>query len=275
MAFDPEITEDEDNYYIRIAAEDRGRAKRIPGRRWEPQLVKWVCPRTPAAYDAIRKEFVHPRDKVEITAPGGGVEVAKRAIEEPVASGDRDEPVEVPDPIVEELEGLNERLGESAGLLAGLMDGQRAILGKLTAQEQGRSEEEEIAAFSRYLMRVAAAGTKDDASFMELTRSFDIGVAPGDCVTLAHERVAESLREFTGRRGGSVAELIRIAEEQGHWSESGETWIPGVLRAVNRHRNDFGHPKMRRREDRVGLAALYFLELARVWSYFASDQVAD
>ncbi len=209
MAFDPEVTQDDDNYYIHIAAPDRVRAKRIPGRRWEPQQVQWVCPRTPAAYDAIRKEFVHPRDKVEITAPGGGAAVAERAIEEPVASGDRDEPVEVPNPFAEELEGLKEQLGESAGLLTGLIDGQRAILGKLTAQEEGRSEEEEIAAFSRYLMRVAAAGTKDDASFAELTRSFDIGVAPGDCVILAHEHVAESLREFTGRRGGECRRIDR------------------------------------------------------------------
>ena len=83
---DTEVTQDERNYYIRIAARDRERAKRIPGRRWDPDAVKWVCPRTQAAYDAIRREFRRPGDRVEIGPPPTPPEPAPR----PAAEIERD-----------------------------------------------------------------------------------------------------------------------------------------------------------------------------------------
>ncbi len=51
------LTETNNEYLLAIPAAQRERAKGIQGRRWNPQLRRWVYPRTNRTYDALVAEF--------------------------------------------------------------------------------------------------------------------------------------------------------------------------------------------------------------------------
>ncbi len=271
---DTEVTQNERNYYIRIAARDRERAKRIPGRRWDPETVKWVCPKTQAAYDAIQREFQRPEDRVEIEPPIAPPE----PVPQPPADSARSSPPEWVESLTglpNELEDIKAQAFTNAETLDRILKNQQAVLERLAAPESPPepSEPDDAGAFSRYLRRIAAAAAGNDASFIELTQSFDIAAAPLDCVSKAHNRIEASLREFMGAADSTVniPELIRSAERQGYWTES---WIAGTLHAMNYLRNSLSHEEMRS-EESVALATLYLLNLTRVWPHFASEQPPD
>ncbi len=72
-----QITEDADHYYVTIDREQRDRAKSIPGRVWNPEIRKWVYPRTSEVYRALRREFGGQPEKLRITAPNNGASASQ------------------------------------------------------------------------------------------------------------------------------------------------------------------------------------------------------
>ena len=141
---DTEVTQDSRNYYIRIAARDRERAKRIPGRRWDPERVKWVCPKTPAAYAAIMREFQRPDDGLAgIEPPAAAANpspppAAAAKPPPPPADSAGSGPPEwaarlsgLPD----DLEGLKIQAAAGAETLGRVLKTQQAVLDRLAAPE--------------------------------------------------------------------------------------------------------------------------------------------
>ena len=271
---DTEVTQDERNYYIRIAARDRERAKRIPGRRWDPETVKWVCPRTEAAYFAIQQEFQRLGDRIEIEPPP-----TPRALPaEPTADTEPSTPPEWAENLSglpDDLQDLRGQTAANAETLVRILKDQQAILERLAAPESVPEppEPDDATAFSRYLRRIAVAAAGHDPSFVQLTQSFDIAAAPVDCVVTAHKRIVASLREFTGETDENIGaqELIESAKQKGYWTEN---WVAGALHAMRHLRNSLNHKEVNSDES-VAMAALYLLNLTRVWPYFASEQPPD
>ena len=274
---DTEVTQDERNYYIRIAARDRERAKRIPGRRWDPQAVKWVCPKTQAAYDAIQREFRPPRDRVEIEPPPAPPKPAPRptADIEPRARSDW---AESPNGLPKELEDLKAQAAANAETLDRILTHQQAVISRLSVAEPAPKPQEPDAAagFSRYLRRITISAANGDPSWSALTEPFDVVSRPVECVTHLHEYLHQSLREFVGETDANAkfGELVRRAENQELFPKS-PVRIAATLYAMNHMRNLLVHPNPEKGmtpELRVPLAMLYFVNLSVIWPYFGAEQ---
>ncbi len=276
--FTTEITDDNQNYYIRIAASDRERAKRIPGRRWDPGIAKWVCPRTKVAYDAIKREFTRHDDRVEIGPPPDTSDtVPQFALET-----DRETPPDWAKGLIEipkELEDIKAGAAASAETMDRLLEQQQALLDKFSESEPTPdSQDTDISTvFSRRLLEIASSVAQHDVSFINLTQSFEIEDAPIDGVMRSHSSVETSLREFTGTSNQrcSFVELINIAKDQQLFPREPVNVVQELF-AMNRLRNSLAHPKNEMgKHTRTALAILYFLNLARVWPYFASEQPSE
>ena len=276
--FTTEITDDNQNFYIRIAASDRERAKRIPGRRWDPGIAKWVCPRTKVAYDAIKREFTRHDDRIEIGPPPD----TSDTLPESSVETDRETPPDWAKSLTEiprELVDIKAGAAASAETLDRLLEQQQAILDKFSNSEPNpASQEIDISTvFSRRLLEIASSIAQHDVSFIDLTRSFDIEAAPIDCVMRSHSCVETSLREFTGTSNQrcSFVDLINIAKNQELFPKEPVNVVQELF-AMNRLRNSLAHPKNEMgKHTRTALAILYFLNLARVWPYFASEQPSE
>ncbi|MCY3876177.1 MAG: hypothetical protein OXF88_18045 [Rhodobacteraceae bacterium] len=273
--FTTEITEDKQHYYIRITASERERAKRIPGRRWDPGIAKWVCPRTKVAYDAIMREFTRHDDRVVIGSPPAAPDTTPQQILEI----GRNIPPDWAKSLTEmpkELEDIKAGAAASTESLDRLLEQQQTILEMLSESEPapGPRDTETSTVFSRRLRDIAAGTAQHDASFIDLTQSFEIEDAPIDCVARSHSSVEKSLREFTGTSNPrtTFVELIDTAKKLELFPR-GPVNVVQELFAMNRLRNSLVHSKPDMdKHTRTALAILYFLNLARVWPYFASEQ---
>ncbi len=55
--FPIKVTEDQWQFLVRIPANQKERASRIAGRRWNPKIERWVYPKTLSTYEALSEEF--------------------------------------------------------------------------------------------------------------------------------------------------------------------------------------------------------------------------
>ena len=272
----PRISEDGQNYYIQIHAEDRERAKRIPGRRWDPISKVWVCPRTPDTYAAIQSEFKHPGDLVEISTPSPAsaksTPVAKRS-----ESGACPVWAEGLTNMPNEIEGL---AAQSAAITETVNRILETVERPPTSTEPSNLDESEASAtFSFQLRKIALSATKDDPSLSALLDdSFDIEMAPVELVMQMHEHVKICLREFVGTsdQRTRIPDLIDIAEHRKVFVETAPVRIAPTLIHMNRLRNLLAHPnESLTPELRTPIAILYVVNLSLVWPYFASEQMPE
>ena len=274
-----EVTEDKDNYYIRIAANDRERAKRIPGRRWDPGILKWICPKTQTAFDAINREFVRSSDLVKIgpplapTAPAPQPTGEDRRTLAPAWAGDLTG-------IPNELNDLRAQSAANAETLDKILEVQKAVFSRISAPEPAQvpQEPDMNAIFSAQLRKLALRAAGNDPSLAALVEeTFDVISAPVDLVSRLHQHVEQSLREFVGETDRSVnfPTLVEHAEGLGYFPKSTPIRIAQSLKTMNHLRNLLVHPSQEKgmtRELRAPMATMYFVYLAIVWPYFASEQ---
>ena len=269
-----EVTEDRHNYYIRIGANDRERAKRIPGRVWDPSVRKWICPRTPAAHDAICREFVRSGDLVKISAPP---RFANSSSGEPAKEKSKAPPVWAKDlaGLPSELEDLKAQSAANAETLERILDSQRTLINIIPTPEHVRvPPEPEAMVFSRYLRTIVLSAAGDDPSLAALIEeSFDIVSGPLEWVQRVHQRVDKSLREFVGETDPHTKfpGLVDRAENLRLFPERAPIRIARALKTMNHLRNLLVHEPISQ-ELRVPVATLYFVNLAVVWPYFAFEQ---
>ena len=67
--FPIEVTETDKDYAVKIAPGEKERAKKIPGRRWDPKRTRWVYPKTTACYRALKQEFGRDAAIFELAEP--------------------------------------------------------------------------------------------------------------------------------------------------------------------------------------------------------------
>lgn len=59
------LEETQSEYLLQISISQKERAKKIPGRRWDPDRVRWVYPKTRETLSAILKEFSPTEIEIE------------------------------------------------------------------------------------------------------------------------------------------------------------------------------------------------------------------
>jgi len=63
------VFENESNFLVEIPANQKTRASRIAGRRWDPNFVAWIYPKTIECYEALKTEFQKDADFFDIRKP--------------------------------------------------------------------------------------------------------------------------------------------------------------------------------------------------------------
>ncbi len=98
--FPIEVTENEWQFLVRIHASQKERASRIPGRRWNPEIGRWVYPKSTTTYDALTEEFKRDARVFEIRKP------ASKRLPKP------ESPPNDEDQSLDEWKDLNEKTSE-------------------------------------------------------------------------------------------------------------------------------------------------------------------
>ena len=83
------ITETEDEFHLKIPANQRARAKKIERREWKPTLKRWVYPRSMRTYNALVAEFQNDlSSSSSFTSPqlSPNTDTAKIQLEEEIES---------------------------------------------------------------------------------------------------------------------------------------------------------------------------------------------
>jgi hypothetical protein len=63
------VTEDQENFLVKIHYRDKDRAKMIAGRQWDGKRSLWVYPKNPETYDALLEQFKRDADVFDIRRP--------------------------------------------------------------------------------------------------------------------------------------------------------------------------------------------------------------
>lgn len=77
MAETIRLDQTDSEYLLYIPASQKERAKSIDGRRWDPERVCWVYPRTGRTYDALIAEFGDDLVTIKVTRPSAASQVTK------------------------------------------------------------------------------------------------------------------------------------------------------------------------------------------------------
>jgi hypothetical protein len=78
------LTEDQTHYLLYIHASQKERAKAINGRRWDPERLCWMYPKTPSVYREIIAEF--GEELIENTATPASASISPKDFHEEINS---------------------------------------------------------------------------------------------------------------------------------------------------------------------------------------------
>lgn len=277
--FPIEVTETAEDYEVKIAPGEKERAKKIPGRRWDPGRTRWVYPKTIRSYRALRKEFQRDAAVFELREP------APKRVPAPAP------PVSTPDePTVRKrLEDLDEgvrtilsivdNVEKSARATQRLVEGAYPTSESKTDGEIDLTDRTNLQDLERTLKKLACQ-VSDDPSFEVWMREMEPLRYPREFVESTHEEIKRNLQQMLGVGGSGRYPFPELVSRL-----QGEDLLPAspvpkpayVLRAMNDHRNRFAHARRHNfsNEERLTRSIIYLFNLALVWNYVASEPIDE
>jgi hypothetical protein len=296
--FPIEVTENEWQFMVRIPASQKERASRIPGRRWNPEIERWVYPKTTTTYDALTEEFKRDASVFEIRKP------ASKRLPKPVAQPDED------DQSLEEWKDLNEKTSEIHEKFNSLDERISTILESVRAVESltretqdmvkagsGSDDEapeqpmagpralepsnrDDLKIMQKALVQVAIATSDHDQSFSGWIGKHEPLLLPDKFVTATHEKLKESIAQILGEADYENADFIDLVHGLKQGTVMGLDFrenrrIGNLLFAMNQHRNRFSHQNGFTEPERLSRSIIYLFNLALVWPHVASEPVEE
>ena len=274
-----EVTETEEDYEVKIAAGERERAKKIPGRRWDTQRKRWVYPKTMACYRALEREFKRDDAKFNIRKPP----IRRTPPPAPVDSLP-DEPT-----VQKRLEDLDEGVNTLLSIVNNVEKSTRKTqkLVESVYQPSGSGNDCEIDLTERTnlqnlekMLKELAYQVSGDPSFKVWMREMEPILYPREFVESTHEEIKRNLQEMLGEGGSRRYRFPQIVSkllEEGLLPRGSAPKASYVLRAMNDHRNHIAHA--RRFDisdaDRLTRSIIYLFNLALVWNHVASEPIDD
>ena len=290
--FPIEVTETKEDYEVKIAPGEKERAKKIPGRRWDPQRTRWVYPKTTACYRRLRREFQRDAAKFDIRKP-------------PVKPTPPPAPVDArqDEPIPGERQDQSKKLSASSvrDRLEGLDESVKTILSivnnveKSARQTQSLVEDAYLPSETRTdgdvdlteranlknleaMLKELACQVSGDPSFRIWMRDLEPVLISDRFVMSTHNEISNNLRQMVGIIDSprfSFPDIVSRLRSQHLLPVTRDLNVPQMLMAMNHHRNRFAHPVDFSDPDRLTRSIIYLFNLALVWNHVASEPIDD
>lgn len=290
--FPIEVTETDEDYEVKIAPGEKERAKKIPGRRWDPQRTRWVFPKTTACYRLLRREFQRDAAKFNIRKPPVGRTPPPAPID---SRQDEFVPEEVPDKskkrpvssVRDRLEGLDENVQTILSIVNNVEKSARqtqslvedAYLPSETRTD-GDIDLTERANLKNLeaMLKELACQVSGDPSFKVWMRDLEPVLNSDKFVMSTHNEVSNNLRQMVGIIDSprvSFPEIVSRLRSQHLLPVTRDLNVPQTLMVMNHHRNRFAHPVEFSDADRLTRSIIYLFNLALVWNHVASEPIDD
>ena len=293
--FPIEVTETDKDYEVKIAPGEKERAKKIPGRRWDPQRTRWVYPKTAACYRRLKREFERDAAKFNIRKPP-----VKRTPPPPPAASTQEEVIieEYQDKpkkpsialVRDQLEGLDEGVSTILSIVDNVekltRKTQRLVEGAYQTSESGTESKIDLTDRTNLqnleqMLKELAFRMSGDPSFKVWMREMEPVLYPREFVESTHEEIKRNLQQMLGLDGSvryRFADVVsRLLQRKDLLPMDSVPRVPYVLRAMNDHRNRFAHALRHDFSDaeRLSRSIIYLFNLALVWNYVASEPIDE
>ena len=277
--FPIEVTETKEDYEVKIAPGDKERAKRIPGRRWDPTRTRWVYPKTMACYRALKKEFGRDAAIFKLGEP------ASKRLPPPAPAAAK--------PGAATVRKRLENLDEGVKTLLSIVDNvekstrktQSLVEGAFEPSESGSDGEVDLTERTNLrdlekLLKELAFQVSGDPSFKVWMREMEPIMYPREFVESTHEEIRRNISQMLGVEGrarSSFLEYVSRLQAEGLLPTGSVPKASYVLRTMNDHRNHIAHARRFEMSDaeRLTRSIIYLFNLALIWKNVASEQLDE
>ncbi|MBM9514991.1 hypothetical protein [Desulfogranum marinum] len=309
------IFEDASHFLIRIHADNRDRAKKIPGRKWDGLRKLWVCPKTMPSYQALINEFKQDADTFAIDKPDqkANNKVPPRPQTQNQYSssfnGDFYDEEYVSSSRPNNGVNIQREMSAIRGLIEGLKShafGQQNSLEEIQ-QSQQRSEDiltenlkpakvvktrsvipkelklsrkKDISLLENTIFAIACNLAGNERDFMDVIGSEGLLTLPQTFITSTHERLKKHLEEcFCDSQPfpGFYYLLKHLKDEELIFnSRDDNVRVLDSLHMLNNHRNKIAHPEAGvSDEENWSRTIIYTLTLALIWPRISVSENGD
>ena len=293
-----EVTEDQWHFLVKIPASQKERASRIASRRWNPEIERWVYPKSTTTYDALTEEFKRDAKVFDIRKP------QSRRLPKP------ESPPNEEDQSLDEWKDLNEKTSEIHKKFNALDEQISSILGAIrTVEDLSRetqdlvkerpgsnqaapeepkvgphvldsSNRDDLKIMQKALVLLAFAASGHDQSFDGWVGKHEPLLLPDKFVTATHEKLKASIAQILGESDYESADFSRLTSQLQQSNTLGlhpreNDRICNLLRAMNQHRNRFSHQAGFTESERLTRSIIYLFNLALIWPHVASEPVEE
>lgn len=282
------VSENGTHYLVEISPGQKHRASRIPGRRWDPNQVAWIYPKTIDCYEALKDEFSRDAASFEIRKPKR--KPAPQIRPKPVFDDDiffpddeLKEPAETSSDIHDGFAEVSEKIDVVLKTIRSLEDSSQEIQQAL-AENENTSEASEseilnginIEVVEDFLKKVAFESSGYDQSFLLHLEMYQPVAAPERFVMRTHEKLVHALAGICGEsniRESAFGRFVKKIQDEELIEDSHEKRILQTLRILNYHRNQIVHSKDMSDAELKNRALSYLMGVASVWREVASEPV--
>lgn len=288
------VYENETNFLVEIPASQKIRASRIAGRRWDPNFVAWIYPKTIDCYEALKTEFQKDADFFDIRKPKRQPILEARAS---ISHDDLNSEFEREwRELSEHTSNIHSNFSEVSGKLDFLVSTVKSLEDASVTLERmilARNLESNLNSVHDYdsdkcetldlseqlelgLKRIAFESSGRDLSFKQHLEKFNPVLKPERFVTRTHEHLLHALAEISGDPNPSESAFSRYVnhvKNDGLVRNDREKKVPAILFMLNGHRNQIIHSKDMQESELQNRAISYLMGVAQIWSEIASQPV--
>ena len=277
--FPIEVTETDKDYEVKIAPGEKERAKKIPGRRWDPKRTRWVYPKTMACYRALKQEFGRDAAIFKLVEP-----VSKRLPSPAPAEAKPGEAtvqrrLDTLDEGVKTLLSIVDNVEKSTRKTQSLVEGAFEPSDSRSDGEIDLTERTNLRDLEKMLKELAFQ-VSGDPSFKVWMREMEPIMYPREFVESTHEEIRRNISQMLGAEGrarSSFPEYVSRLQSEGLLPVGSVPKASYVLRSMNDHRNRIAHARRVEMSDaeRLTRSIIYLFNLALVWNHVASEPIDD
>lgn len=288
------VFENDTNFLVEIPANQKIRASRIAGRRWDPNFVAWIYPKTIDCYEALKAEFQKDADFFDIRKPKRQpILEARRSTPNDDSSSDFEREWKE---LSEHTSDIHSNFSEVSGKLDFLVSTvksledasislERMILARnlessLYSDQDSEADESHPLDLSEQLeiglKRIAFESSGRDLSFKQHLEKYNPVSKPERFVTRTHEHLLHALAAISGDPAPSESAFSRYVnhvKDNALVRNDREKKVPAILFMLNGHRNQIIHSKEMSEAELQNRAISYLMGVAQIWSEIASEPV--